>query len=129
MSIVDSIIQRKRGEPSHYIERPVSKTAGHSATEGGLRGHSVGDTWPYRVVGYGNGMWAIETNGGGGVRSTPPMFSVSGAHEIARLLARAERERDLAPGTWPLSVADEVGRQQARALRLTPTLTGSLGSC
>ena len=32
----------------------VQNTKGHLADNGGLRGHSVGDTFPYIVVGVGN---------------------------------------------------------------------------
>lgn len=35
-------------------------TKGHRADQGGLRGHSVGDAFPWRVVGYGDGSWAVE---------------------------------------------------------------------
>jgi len=34
---------------------PVYETKGHSAQQGGLRGHSMGDTYPLIVIGKGKG--------------------------------------------------------------------------
>jgi len=34
------------------------KTIGHSASHGGLRGHSVGEHYPFRIVGLGD-YWAV----------------------------------------------------------------------
>lgn len=36
-----------------------ASTRGHLADHGGLRGHSVGDAYPWRVVGYGDDSWAV----------------------------------------------------------------------
>ncbi len=38
----------------------TATTRGHLADHGGLRGHSVGDSYPWRVVGYGDDSWAVE---------------------------------------------------------------------
>jgi len=37
------------------------KTQGHVGTQGGLRGHSVGGTYPWMPVGYGDDTW-VPTN-------------------------------------------------------------------
>lgn len=83
MCIVASIIQRKQGLPSCHTElQHQARTQGHAATEGGLRGHSVGDTWPYRVVGVGSG-WEVHRNG------SPQRIRCDDcgeAHEWARVL-------------------------------------------
>ena len=45
---------------TYYTERPVATTAGHSATHGGLRGHSIDHTvYPWRVVGVGK-HWEVH---------------------------------------------------------------------
>lgn len=54
-AIVSSTLQRKAGKPSHYHEQRDNITKGHSQVEGGLRGHSIGEIWPYRVVYLGSG--------------------------------------------------------------------------
>lgn len=64
MSIINSILQRKAGLPSSHVElQHQALTKGHAACEGGLRGHSVGSTYPYRVVGKGDGTWEVHRNG------------------------------------------------------------------
>lgn len=38
------------------------ETKGHAATQGGLRGHSIGETYPYSVMwqgGYETGRWCV----------------------------------------------------------------------
>ena len=37
----------------------TDQTKGHLADHGGLRGHSVGEVYPWRIVGYGDGSWAV----------------------------------------------------------------------
>ncbi len=57
-------------------------TSGHAAAQPGLRGHSIGDTYPWRVIGYGPG-WAVE--GPDGIESTHEGFlSCEIAHATAR---------------------------------------------
>jgi len=104
MSIVASIIHRKNGLPSCASElQHQALTQGHAVCEGGLRGHSVGDTWPYRVVGLGDGSWEVRRNG-----STQAIRAdtCEEAHEWARTLK-----------------ATLVRNQEARE-KLTATLTG-----
>lgn len=62
-AIINSIIARKAGLPSHHYERTASQTTkGHRHDQPGLRGHSVGDTYPYGVTGYGK-RWAVTKHG------------------------------------------------------------------
>lgn len=85
MSVVDSLIQRKAGLPSAQRElNNQALTAGHSASQGGLRGHSLGPTYPYRVVGKGDGTWEVHAN------HTPQRMvgmTCTEAHEFAQRLA------------------------------------------
>jgi hypothetical protein len=67
-------------------------TAGHCATEPGLRGHSVdAATYPWRVVGRGNGAWTVE-GADGRVTATYAPVSIDDdeacalAHQSARRL-------------------------------------------
>lgn len=84
MSIIASIIQRKNGLPSCHTElQHQALTQGHVVCESGLRGHSVGETWPYRVVGKGDGKWEVHRNGSKGCIVTP---TCEEAHEFARTL-------------------------------------------
>lgn len=39
-------------------------TRGHSAGQGGLRGHSIGEFYPWRVIGFGDGSWAVSSSQG-----------------------------------------------------------------
>lgn len=56
-STVTKIVNEPRLSPTaHACGEP---TAGHSAEHGGLRGHSLGDTYPYMVVGVGD-RWAVQ---------------------------------------------------------------------
>lgn len=92
MSIVASIIQREAGQPSCHTEvSPFDdKAARHGGTQGhrvdqpGLRGHSVGSTWPYRVVGHGDNTWSLHRNGCGQVLSG---LDCEAAHRWAEALA------------------------------------------
>lgn len=64
-AIVSSTLQRKAGKPSCYHEQRGNITKGHSQAEGGLRGHSIGEIWPYRVVYLGSGdaeLWRGGTH-------------------------------------------------------------------
>lgn len=104
MCIVASIIQRKQGLPSCHTElQHQALTQGHAACEGGLRGHSVGDTWPYRVVLKGDGKAEVHRNGSA---SYIVADSSEEAHEWARTLK-----------------AQAVANDSARR-KLTATLTG-----
>ncbi len=54
-------------KPGEYVgtsdmKAPVAAlaTKGHSAGQGGLRGHSIGKTYPWSVVGRGAGLQAVE---------------------------------------------------------------------
>lgn len=67
-------------------------TAGHCAAEPGLRGHSVDNaTYPWRVVGRGNGAWTVEGADGRVMASYAPVSitdddAVTLAHQAARRL-------------------------------------------
>lgn len=87
MSMADFLPALRRGEVPVYREagRQAGGTVGHRADEGGLRSHSVGDTWPYRVVGKGDGSWEIHRNGCSQVLSG---MTCEDAHDTARKLAK-----------------------------------------
>lgn len=102
MSIVASIIQRNAGLPSSYVEPSpfndkaavhAGGTCGHSADQPGLRGHSIGSSWPYRVVGKGDGSWEVHRNGCGQVLSG---LTCTEAHQWADALATTNRRRQIA---------------------------------
>lgn len=85
MSMADILPALRRGEVPVLRERHSSITKGHSSTEGGLRGHSVGESWPYRVVGKGDGTWEVHRNGCGQVLVG---MTCRGAHRAAEQLAK-----------------------------------------
>lgn len=68
----------------HEGGRQAGNTVGHRADQPGLRAHSVGDTWPYRVVGKGDGSWEVHRNGCKQVLSG---MGCKVAHDTARKLA------------------------------------------
>lgn len=75
-----ALLSRFERELNHQL--PIQA---HHVTEGGLRGHSVGDTWPYRVVGKGDGTWEVHAN------HTPQRMvgmTCTEAHEFAEVLAK-----------------------------------------
>ena len=78
MSIVD--VRMNGG----YVERHSQRTLGHRADEPGLRGHSVGESWPYRVVGKGDGSWEVHRNG---CPQRLTKMDCTTAHRVARDLA------------------------------------------
>ena len=62
------------------------KTSGHLVYDGGIRGHSAGDFYPYRVMAQGNNSlrwWVINPNG---KKEHPSWSSAAAACGIARLL-------------------------------------------
>lgn len=61
-----------------------ASTRGHLADHGGLRGHSVGDVYPWRVVGYGDGSWAVESCKGETVARCYSNDACKRAHAMAR---------------------------------------------
>lgn len=61
-AIINSIIARQTGQASVQVEARTTLTAGHRVDEPGLRGHSVGDNFPYGVTGYGD-RWAVTKHG------------------------------------------------------------------
>lgn len=96
-AIINSIIRRQQHKASVHVEQCASITAGHRADEPGLRGHSVGDTFPYGVTGYGD-RWAVTKHGAPLIAKVahhssptkPAIYPCKLAHELARLLS----ERD-----------------------------------
>lgn len=72
---------------------PALNTKGHSASQPGLRGHSIGEVYPWRVVGYGDGSWAVVDCRGKTFRQYWPRpgeddeneRSCNLAHEAARI--------------------------------------------
>lgn len=87
MSIIDMLPSIRRGEVPVYREgrRSEGGTLGHRADQPGLRGHSVGEEFPYRVVGKGDGTWEVHRNG---CAQRLVGLSCTGAHVWARHLAR-----------------------------------------
>lgn len=61
-------------------------TSGHAASQPGLRGHSIGDTYPIRVVGYGDNSWAVESPSGETLARYYGPGSCAMAHAKARQL-------------------------------------------
>ena len=61
-------------------------TKGHRADQGGLRGHSVGEAYPWRIVGYGDHSWAVEGPNGHTYGRYYGKGACSIAHERAREL-------------------------------------------
>ena len=60
------------------------KTSGHLASNGGIRGHSAGDVFPFIVLAvgtYDNLLWRIKKPSGGLMVSR--FMSASRAHEVA----------------------------------------------
>lgn len=62
-----------------------ASTRGHAADHGGLRGHSIGDTYPWRVIGLGDG-WAVEDCRGNVVFQNSGFQACEIAHAKARIL-------------------------------------------
>lgn len=96
-AIINSIIARQNHRISRQIESRTTLTAGHRHDEPGLRGHSVGDSFPYGVTGYGD-KWAVTKHGAPLIAKVahhssptkPAIYPCKLAHELARLLS----ERD-----------------------------------
>lgn len=86
MSMADILPALRRGEVTVYHERgrQAGGTLGHRADQPGLRAHSVGESWPFRVVGKGDGSWEVHRNGCKQVLSG---LTCKQAHETARKLA------------------------------------------
>lgn len=89
-----ALLSRFQRELNHQL--PIQA---HHVTEGGLRGHSVGDTWPYRVVGKGDGSWEVHRNG---CAQRLTRLSIHEAHQKATALAEKRRERT-ADGLYSLA--------------------------
>ena len=92
MSIVDLQLQRQRGVlvPNHREGRAKPQgtdTVAHTASQPGLRGHSIGSTWPYRVVGVGDD-WQVHCNG---QRQRLVGMTIEQAHDAAEFLAARGR--------------------------------------
>lgn len=89
---INSLIQRKAGQPSEQREaaRNAAPTVGPAQGEQGLCAHSLGDTWPYRVVGKPGDTWELHRNGS---EARLIGLDITSAHEWARYLAGRERER------------------------------------
>lgn len=87
MSMADLLPALRRGETTVYHEsrRSEGGTLGHRADQPGLRAHSIGDTWPYRVVGKGDGSWEVHRNG---CRQVLSGLDCKAAHDTARKLAQ-----------------------------------------
>ena len=108
-AIINSIVARKAGHPSVHVEHGASATTrGHSDAQPGLRGHSVGDTFPISVTGYGR-RWIVTEHGRPlAVREPtlgwcPLVFrECKLAHRIAKHCA------DNVTNTWPITW-EEVG--------------------
>jgi hypothetical protein len=100
---------------AHGLTEPASigmgygPTRGHAASEPGLRGHSIGDTFPWRVVGLGNGAWQVE-----GVHGQVAAYFAHGtpwvatsddacacAHRAAKVLKTLHPAGDWTPPTDP----------------------------
>jgi hypothetical protein len=68
-------------------------TTGHSQVHGGLRGHSIGEIYPFLVVGVGNPFdeeafhWVVK-DAKGNTRATTKCITL--AHTIARYLKSIE---------------------------------------
>lgn len=86
MSMADILPALRRGEVPVYREggRQAGGTIGHRADQPGLRAHSVGESWPYRVVGKGDGSWEVHRNG---CRQVLSGLTCEQAHDTARKLA------------------------------------------
>lgn len=42
----------------------IAATSGHLSSNGGLRGHSVGEFFPFIVVGTGDDLWYVQSPAG-----------------------------------------------------------------
>jgi hypothetical protein len=65
------------------------ETKGHAATNGGLRGHSIGDTYPFNVIwqgGYETGCWCVFD-----CRNSNVFYTESGTCKDACDLAELKR--------------------------------------
>lgn len=70
---------------SHYVEGYRGKTAGHRADQGGLRAHSCGELFPFRIVGHPNDEWsAVAPDGSLIVRTNNQRAAITAA-EVARV--------------------------------------------
>lgn len=84
---INSLIQRKAGQPSEQREaaRNAAPTIGHTQGEQGLCAHSLGDTWPYRVVGKPDDTWEVCSNH---TQQRMVGMCIIEAHALAGYLAR-----------------------------------------
>ncbi len=70
---------------SHYVEGYKGKTAGHRADQGGLRAHSCGELYPFRIVAHPNDEWsAVAPDGSKIIRAYSQCTAVKAAR-IARI--------------------------------------------
>lgn len=84
MSMADMLPALRAGRVPVYTERHSAVTKGHCHDEPGIRGHSRGESWPFRVVGKPDGTWEVHRNGR---KQTMTGMSCKTAHRMAQLLA------------------------------------------
>jgi hypothetical protein len=70
----------------------VAATAGHLASNGGIRGHSAGDVFPFIVVGTGDDMWHVQLPDG---RMFGTYYHAKTAHDTAVLLKQIREKMDI----------------------------------
>ena len=77
--------QAAKRPTSHYVEGYKGKTAGHRADQGGLRAHSCGELYPFRIVAHPNDEWsAVAPDGSKIIRAYSQCTAVKAAR-IARI--------------------------------------------
>lgn len=70
----------------------VAATAGHLASNGGIRGHSAGDVFPFIVVGTGDDLWHVQLPDG---RMFGTYRRAGEAHDVAVNLMRVRDRMDI----------------------------------
>lgn len=75
--------------PERIIEGYSNFTRGHADKEGGLRGHSIGDLFPFRVVCVGD-KWQVHYNSRAylGIYQGHANHSIDAAHALAEQMKR-----------------------------------------
>lgn len=76
--------------PAIIVEGSSNFTLGHASKEGGLRGHSLGDLFPFRVVCVGD-KWQVHYNDRAflGVYQGHANHSIGAAHALAEQMKRS----------------------------------------
>lgn len=83
--LVTTCKEAKARKASHYVEGYKGKTAGHRADQGGLRAHSCGELYPFRIVGHPHDQWsAVAPDGTLIMRATSQGIAIKAA-QVARV--------------------------------------------